>query len=75
MPSPHYVIVGSGLAGAVLARQLVENSQCQNTVLEGRFRIAVRFVRFKNDRRAVTNRRVVVPILSPRSSGNANSLA
>jgi len=33
---PHYVIAGAGLAGAVLARQLAENSDCHITILEAK---------------------------------------
>lgn len=36
MSRPHYVIVGAGLAGAVLARELVNGCDCRITICEGR---------------------------------------
>lgn len=36
MASRHYVIAGSGLSGAVLARQLVETLDCQITIFEAK---------------------------------------
>lgn len=40
MASPHYIIVGSGLAGAVLARELATKSDCRITIFEARAHIA-----------------------------------
>jgi len=37
---PHFLIVGAGFSGAVLARSLVENSNCRVTILEERSHIA-----------------------------------
>ena len=39
MAKKHYVIVGAGLAGAVLARELVGRLPCQITILEGKTHI------------------------------------
>ena len=36
MAKPHYTIVGAGFAGAVLARSLVDGSECEATVVEAR---------------------------------------
>ncbi|MEP7015668.1 MAG: UDP-galactopyranose mutase [Verrucomicrobiota bacterium] len=36
MANPHYIIVGAGLAGAVLARELATKLQCQITVYEAK---------------------------------------
>ena len=36
MANPHYVIVGAGLAGAVLARELVEALDCRITIFEAK---------------------------------------
>jgi len=40
MATPHYVIVGAGLAGAVLARELAEALDCRITIFEARDHIA-----------------------------------
>ncbi len=40
MASSHYLIVGAGLAGSVLARELVSDSDCQVTIVEERPHIA-----------------------------------
>jgi UDP-galactopyranose mutase len=40
MAAPHYLIVGAGLAGSVLARELVTGSDCSVTILEERPHIA-----------------------------------
>ncbi len=39
MADPHYVIVGAGFAGAVLARELVTASSCDVSILEARSHI------------------------------------
>lgn len=36
----HYLVVGAGFSGAVLARELVERSDCRVTVVEARFHVA-----------------------------------
>lgn len=40
MAAPHYLIAGAGLAGAVLARELVTSADCAVTILEERPHIA-----------------------------------
>jgi UDP-galactopyranose mutase len=40
MANPHYVIVGAGFAGAVLARELVRNIDCRVTIFETKDHIA-----------------------------------
>lgn len=40
MAKSKYLIVGAGLAGSVLARELVENTDCEVTILEERSHIA-----------------------------------
>jgi UDP-galactopyranose mutase len=36
MANPHYIIVGTGFAGAVLARELAENLDCRVTIFEAK---------------------------------------
>jgi UDP-galactopyranose mutase len=40
MTSKHYLVVGAGIAGATMARQLVENLDCRVTILEEKTHLA-----------------------------------